>query len=178
MIDTTFEPLIAAHDFVSSRLIYFFNNDEFHEVSFVMNEFEVFAIFIVTIAFIQDNEEVEESATLLEEFHKNIVARIVARIAHAQPDTVSKEQEEALEEKILAIFQERLRLYFNLFKEQESKKQDIFLPLSETFIDNGIQNNDDASVCSRFAPFVDELFVETVTLLKKSFELKGLVLNS
>lgn len=174
MNENDFEPLIAAHDFVASRLIYFFNTDEFSDAAFVMNEFEVFGIFLVTIAFIQDNEEVEESAALLEEFHKTIVVRIVARIVEAQPDTVSEEQEEALEEKILAIFQERLRLYFNMFKKQEGQGQDIFAPLSETFIDNGIQNNEDTLVCSRFAPFASELFLETVTLLKKSFEIQQL----
>ncbi len=174
MSDHDFQPLIAAHDFVSSRLLFFFNNDEFKEVSFIINEFEVFAIFITTIAFIQDNEDVETSAERLEEFHKNIVERIVARIVETQPDEVSEEQEEALEEKILAIFQERLRLYFNVFQQQEEKGADAFASLAETFTDNAIQNNEDALVCKRFSPFAYELFLETVTLLKKSFELKSL----
>lgn len=172
MTDLNFEPLIAAHDFVSSRLIYFFNNDEFAEASFVMNEFEVFALFLSTISFIQDNDDVEESAALLEQFHKTVVERIVARITQAQADEVSEEQEEALEEKILAIFQERLRLYFNMFKQGEGSNQDVFILLSETFIDQAIQNNEAAEVGSRLAPFISELFGETVTLIKKSFEIK------
>jgi hypothetical protein len=168
-----FEPLIAAHDFVSSRLIFFFNTDEFADVSFVLNEFEVFGIFITTIAFIQDNEKVSEAADLLEEFHKTIVERIVARIVESQPDEVSEEQEDALEEKILAIFQERLRLYFNVFQNQEEKGQEVFTALAETFVDNAIQNNKDALVCHRFSPFAYELFLETVILIQKSFELKN-----
>lgn len=177
MNENDFEPLIAAHDFISSRLIYFFNNDEFAEVSFILNEFEVFAIFITTIAFIQDNAEVEESAELLEQFHKTIVERIVARIVAAQPADVSEEQEEALLEKILAIFQERLRLYFKVFQGQEEAGQDVFSALAETFVDHAIQDNTDALVYKRFSPFADELFLETVTLIQKGFELKEMALQ-
>ena len=168
-----FDPLIAAHDFVSSRLIFFFNNDEFSEASFVLNEFEVFGIFLVTIAFIQDNEKVEESAVQLEKFHKTIVQGIVARIVESQPDIVSEEQQEALEEKILAIFQERLRLYFTVFQKQEEQGDDTFAALADTFMKHALQNNEDGLVCERFAPFINEIFTETVILLNKSFELKG-----
>ena len=173
MTDNTFQPLIAAHDFVSSRLIYFFNNDEFEDASFVMNEFEVFAIFMVTIAFIQDNTDVEQSAELLEQFHENVVERIVSRIAKTQQDEVSEEQEEALYEKILAIFQERLRLYFNEFKRQEEQQQDAFESLALTFIDNAIQETSADHIVPHFAAFASEIFSETVTLIKKSFEIQA-----
>ena len=175
MNDNNFEPLVASHDFVSSRLIFFFNNEAFAEASFVVNEFEVFAIFLVTIAFIQDNEQVSESAQLLEQFHKTIVERIVSRIIEAQYDDVSEEQKEALYEKILAIFQERLRLYFNMFQQEKDHDQDAFLAISEVFIDHAIQNNEDALVCNRFSAFAYELFLETVKLLKKSFEIQKIV---
>lgn len=174
MTEPNFEPLIAAHDFVSSRLIYFFNNDEFHEAGFVMNEFELYALFIVTIALIQDNQNPEESAAMLEQFHHTIVETIVERIVDAQPDEVSEEQHDALEEKILAIFQERLRLYFETFQKQKDNDVQAFLPLSATFMEHGVQNVDDPDVVNRFAPFSYELFTETVTLLQKSFEIKAM----
>ncbi len=174
MNENDFEPLTAAHDFVSSRLIFFFNNDEFAEATFVVNEFEVFAIFLVTIAFIQDNEKVEESAMLLEQFHESIVERIVARIVESQADEVSEEQEEALEEKILAIFQERLKLYFNVFQQQEEKGGDMFATISDTFINHAIQNNNDGLINNRFSAFAGELFHETITLLQKSFEIQNM----
>ncbi len=177
MNEINFEPLIAAHDFVSSRLIFFFNNDEFADVSFIVNEFEVFGIFLTTIAFIQDNEQVEASAEQLEQFHKTIVERIVGRIVEAQPAEVSEEQEEALEEKILGIFQERLRLYFNVFQGQADKGGNTFSALADTFIEHAIQNNKDGLISERFASFADELFLETVTLIKKSFELKEMALK-
>jgi hypothetical protein len=176
MNENDFEPLIAAHDFVSSRLIFFFNNEEFADASFVINEFEVFGIFLVTIAFIQDNENVEESAQLLEQFHKTIVKRIVNRIIDDLHDDVSEEQEDALYEKILAIFQERLRLYFNMF--HQKKDHEAFAAIAEVFIDHAIQDNKDALVCDRFSGFSNELFLETVNLLKKSFEMQKNVTTS
>jgi hypothetical protein len=174
MTEPNFEPLIAAHDFVSSRLIYFFNNDEFTEAGFVMNEFELYALFIVTIALIQDNPNPDESVAMLEQFHHTIVEKIVVRIEDTQPDEVSEEQHDALEEKILAIFQERLRLYFQTFQKQKANDVQAFLPLSAILMEHGVQNIDDPDVVNRFAPFSYELFTETVTLLQKSFEIKAM----
>lgn len=175
MTDPNFEPLIAAHDFASSRLIYFFNNDEFSDASFVLNEFEVFAIFLVTISFIQDNEDVELSAKLLEQFHQTIVERIVGRIVENQPSEVSEEQEEVLEAKILAIFQERLRLYFNVFKKQDDQGERVFVSLADTFMEHALQSQTDGQMVERFSSFSYELFLELVTLLKKGFEIKDTI---
>jgi hypothetical protein len=110
-----FQPLIMAHDFISSRLLFFFNNDDFADAEFSVNEFDVFAIFLATIAFLSNKEPSEDLGPVIEDFHATVLDTLVQRILAAQPEEATAARNDVLMRMIKKIFEERFRHYFHIF---------------------------------------------------------------
>lgn len=164
-----FQPLIAAHDFISSRLLYFFNNEDFADAEFSVNEFDVFAIFFATIAFLNKKEPTEDLGVVVEDFHATMIDVIVQRILSAQTEEPSADKEEALVAMIKRIFQERFRHYFHIFKKSSGEDaQHIYTKLADAFLENAVKESGPQDTLSRFTSFVLELFDEVVVLLEKT----------
>ncbi|MEN8256528.1 MAG: hypothetical protein ABFS09_01560 [Thermodesulfobacteriota bacterium] len=169
-----YQPLVAAHDFISSRLLYFFNNDDFADTEFAVNEFDVFAIFIATIAFLNNKEPSEEMGTVVEDFHATMMNVIVQRILAAQPEQASVDKEEALADLIKKIFEERFRHYFHIFKKgSDEDVQQMYIKLADAFLDSAVKESGPQETLSRFTSFVIELFDEVSVLLQKTESLAG-----
>lgn len=169
-----FQPLIAAHDFISSRLLYFFNNDDFADAEFAVNEFDVFAIFIATIAFLNNKDPHEKMGAVVEDFHATMIDAIVQRILAGQSEEVNGEKEEALATMIKKIFEERFRYYFHIYKDSSSDDvQHIYTKLADAFLEKAVKESGPQETLSRFTAFVGELFNEVVSLLQKTESLAG-----
>jgi hypothetical protein len=169
-----FQPLIAAHDFISSRLLYFFNNDDFADAEFSVNEFDVFSIFFATIAFLNKKEPSEDMGVVIEDFHASMIDVIVQRILAAQPEEVTADRQQALVSMINKIFEERFRLYFHIFKKGSSDDvQHLYTKLADAFLENAVQESGPQETLSRFTSFIRELFDEVVVLLQKTESIAG-----
>ncbi len=164
-----FQPLIAAHDFISSRLLYFFNNEDFADAEFSVNEFDVFAIFLATIAFLNQKEASEDLGVVVEDFHGTMIDGIVQRIVAAQAEEPSADKKEALVAMIKKIFEERFRHYFHIFKKSSSDDaHHIYTKLADAFLENAVKESGPQETLSRFTSFIRELFDEVVVLLEKT----------
>lgn len=163
-----FQPLIAAHDFISSRLLHFFNNDDFADATFVINEFDVFAMFIATLAFLNSKQQPDKEAGLvIEDFHASMIDTIVRRIVAAQSGQMSADKKDALTAMIKKIFEDRFRLYFHIFKvKQGEEEQQMYTRLAHAFLENGVKEQPAPQTLARFISFLGELFHETKALLK------------
>jgi hypothetical protein len=167
--DHIFQPLIAAHDFISSRLLNFFNNDDFADAEFSVNEFDVFAMFFATIAFLNNKEPSEDLGAVIEDFHTSLIAVIVQRILAAHPEEARAEKKVALTGMIKKIFEERFRHYFHIFNERSSEdSKHIYTRLADAFLDNAVKETGHQETLSRFTPFITELFNEVIVFLEKT----------
>lgn len=164
-----FQPLIVAHDFISSRLLFFFNNDDFADAEFSVNEFDVFAIFLATIAFLSNKEPSEDLGPVIEDFHATVLDSIVRRILAAQPEEAIAARQDALLRTIKKIFEERFRHYFHIFKKGgDGDLQHIYTRLADAFLDNALKESGPQQTLARFTAFLTELFNEVVVLLEKT----------
>ncbi|PLX51415.1 MAG: hypothetical protein C0613_00015 [Desulfobulbaceae bacterium] len=164
----TFQPLIAAHDFISSRLLNFFNNDDFADATFVVNEFDVFAMFIASLALLNSKEQPEEELGLvIEDFHATMISAIVGRIVAGQTEQVTADKKEALTAMIKKIFEDRFRQYFHIFKVKEGEQEEqMYSRLADAFLENGVKEHSSPQTLARFSSFLGELFHETKALLR------------
>ncbi len=169
-----FQPLIAGHDFISSRLLYFFDNDDFADTEFAVNEFDVFALFIATMAFLDNRSPTEDLGVVVEDFHATMIDAIVQRILAAQPEEVTAEREKALASMIKRIFEERFRHYFHIYKTDSGEDvQHMYTRLADAFLEKAINEPGPPETLSRFTSFIGEVFKETVVLLEKTESLAG-----
>ncbi len=164
-----YQPLVAAHDFISSRLLYFFNNDDFADAEFAVNEFDVFAIFVATIAYLNNKEPSEEVGAVVEDFHTTMINIIFQRILSSQAEEPSADKEKSLYELIKKIFEERFRQYFHIFKKgNDSDPQQVYIKLADAFLDCAVKESGPQETLTRFTSFVVELFDEVSVLLEKT----------
>ncbi len=169
-----FQPLIAAHDFISSRLLYFFNNDDFADAEFSVNEFDVFAIFFATIAYLNKKAPTADKGAVIEDFHATMLDVIVQRILASHPEEATADKEEALASMIKKIFEERFRHYFHVFKKSSSEDaHHIYTRLADAFLENAVKEAGPQDTLFRFTSFITELFDEVVVLLQKTESLAG-----
>ncbi len=169
-----FQPLIAAHDFISTRLLYFFDNDDFADAEFAVNEFDVFALFIATIAFLHNKEATEDLGAVVEDFHATMLAAIVQRILGAQSEEVTADKEHALAGMIKKIFEERFRHYFHIYKDDGNEDvHHMYTRLADAFLEKAVNESGPQATLSQFTSFLGELFEETVVILEKTEALAG-----
>lgn len=169
-----FQPLIAAHDFISSRLLHFFDNDTFADTEIVGNEFDVFAIFIATIAFLENKEPTADMGAVVEDFHATMIDAIAQRILAAQPEEVTTEKEKALAVMLKKIFEERFRHYFHIYKKSIGEDvQHMYTCLADAFLEKAVNEPCPPETLSHFTSFINELFGETVVILEKTEPFAG-----
>ncbi|MDR9502330.1 MAG: hypothetical protein RI601_11105 [Desulfurivibrionaceae bacterium] len=172
--DHNFQPLIAAHDFTSSKLLSFFDGNDFAEAEFSVNEFDVFALFFVTMAFLSNKEPTKDLGVVVEDFHATIIGDLVQRILSSQDKEATRNKEEALAAMIKKIFEERFRHYFHIFKKSSPPdRQQIYTSLAEAFLEKSVQGALPQETLSRFTSFLRGLFDEVVAFLEKTESLAG-----
>ncbi|MEN8140657.1 MAG: hypothetical protein ABFR97_05465 [Thermodesulfobacteriota bacterium] len=156
MKDQDFSQLHRAQEEIAKDLTAFFESDDFSHCRFVVNEFDLFTLFLVSAAWLASGDDSRQAPLVA--FHKAHLLAMVEGIMAGQLDEVDSERQETLVTMVGNIAETRLRDYFSLL--QKAKEQDAHLRFSticDAFLVNFF-NYDDPQILARITPLVQELF--------------------
>lgn len=166
--DKAFSSLQLAHGHIVQRLADFFNRDDFQHYRFVVNEFDLFTLFILSSAWLRVAGEGEDNHAPLMEFHKAQLVVMVDRMLANEVAEVEESRADALMDMVQNIASERLRDYFQLMQQaSQVEGQQPFASLVDTFLQKCL-NYDDAQLLTVTTALVSELFDETIKMLDQS----------
>ncbi len=161
-----FKQLQSAQGHIAERLTTFFNSEDFHHYKFVLNEFDIFTLFLTSAAWLRVGQGDEKYHAALIEFHKAHLVAMVDRIIAAQVDEVDDDKADTLMDMVQNIAETRLREYFSLMQKSTNKDAHLFFTeLTDSFLEKFI-NYDDPQLLTLVVALVTELFHETLALFK------------
>lgn len=168
-IQEDFHRLEQAQTYIARRLTAFFASEEFQHYGFVVNEFDIFTLFLVSAAWLRLNDSGEEGQQqALIQFHQAQLLTMVERIIAAQVNEVDDQKAETLQEMVQNIMESRLRDYFIILEKNKEHEASLFFSeLTDSFLTNFL-NYDDPQLLQLTVALVTEVFQETLTLLAQA----------
>jgi hypothetical protein len=129
----------ADYQSILAALADFFEKRKMTEYGFKINEFSVFASFLVTSAFLRKND-VQVTSPALEEFHKSIIILIVDRIIADSDREFPQDEIDKLTVSIQEIMMSRYGEYAGIIRAASdlSDKAASFVLLIDAFLSHGL----------------------------------------
>ena len=133
------ERLQADYQLILDALADFFKKRKMTEYGFKINEFSVFASFLVTSAFLRKNDS-QDNAPALEEFHKSIIVSIVDRIIADSGREFTQDEIDGLTASIQEIMMSRYGEYAGILRDGSGTTGQAasFVLLVDAFLSHGL----------------------------------------
>ncbi len=137
-MDPILKQLQTSYQFLLDTMFDLFKNQQLEGFGFKINEFSVFASFLVTSYFLGENKE-KSPPPALAEFHKAIVVAIVDRIMAESPKELDQEEIDKLTGSIQEIMTGRYGEYSSTLRAEADRGEGIGLDLLvASFLSHGL----------------------------------------